>query len=125
MTSEQWPRNHSEALGEIASLRQQLADEREAHQAALTIPNNLLMSEQRESELLRGQLAAARRENEAMREIVDAARLMPRETPAAGGCTTMHAFEIEAANVWAMDRALTQFDRLTNEQSLTANVGRE
>ena len=49
-------------------------------------------------------------ENERLRAVVDAARLMPRRTPAAGGCSTEHNFKIEASTVWALDKALNELD---------------
>lgn len=44
-------------------------------------------------------------------EVIQAARNMPRRTPAPGGCSTVHDFKIEAGTVWAMDRALDEFDK--------------
>jgi ATP:corrinoid adenosyltransferase len=47
---------------------------------------------------------------EALTELEEAARHMPRATPAPGGASTIHNFEIEAAWVWANDRALKKLD---------------
>lgn len=49
---------------------------------------------------------------DAMQEVVEAARLMPRETPAAGACSTIHDFKIDAGTVWNLDRALHKLDAL-------------
>jgi hypothetical protein len=38
--------------------------------------------------------------------LLAAAENMPRRTPGPGGCSTVHAFEIEAGHVWANDRAI-------------------
>lgn len=45
-----------------------------------------------------------------LREVADAARQMPRETPAPGSCVTVHQFPIEAGVVWTLDRALNNLD---------------
>jgi hypothetical protein len=44
-------------------------------------------------------------------DVEKAARKLPRETPAAGGCSTVHSFAIEAAHVWANDAALDALDQ--------------
>ena len=49
-------------------------------------------------------------ENIRMKAVVDAARLMPRETPDAGGASTEHDFKIPAHAVWALDKALLHLD---------------
>jgi hypothetical protein len=53
---------------------------------------------------------------EALEAVVAAARKMPRATPAAGGCSTVHPFAIEAFAVWDLDRALTALDKLEPSQ---------
>jgi hypothetical protein len=47
---------------------------------------------------------------DALQAVADAARQMPRETPAPGACSTVHDFKIEAGTVWALDRALKKLD---------------
>lgn len=49
-------------------------------------------------------------ERDEAREVVAAARNMPRRTPAAGGSSTVHQFQIEACHVWALDLALDRYD---------------
>lgn len=43
-------------------------------------------------------------------ELIEAARLMPRKTPAAGHAGKLHTIGIEASSIWAMDGALKKFD---------------
>jgi len=43
-----------------------------------------------------------------IRKLIEAAKDMPRETPASGGSTTIHLFKIPAATVWALDKALKE-----------------
>lgn len=50
-------------------------------------------------------------ENAILSLVVDAARRMPRRTPASGGASTNHTFIIEAGAVWDLDRALTELDK--------------
>jgi hypothetical protein len=45
-----------------------------------------------------------------LREVAEAARQMPRATPAPGGASTEHTFTISAGAVWTLDRALQQLD---------------
>ena len=47
---------------------------------------------------------------EIVQELIEAAKDMPRKTPAAGGCGTIHDFKIEAAAVWALDDVLTKIE---------------
>jgi len=42
--------------------------------------------------------------------VIEAARHMPRRTPKAGGASTMHDVQVEAAYIWMNDRALTAYD---------------
>lgn len=43
-----------------------------------------------------------------IRELIEAAKDMPRHTPAPGGAGTIHTFKIDAATVWALDKALNK-----------------
>lgn len=43
-------------------------------------------------------------------DVIAAARNMPRRTPKAGGCSTVHDFRIDAGTVWALDQALSELD---------------
>jgi len=45
-----------------------------------------------------------------VQEVIDAARDMPRATPAPGGSSTEHDFKIAAHAVWRLDRALKKLD---------------
>lgn len=45
-----------------------------------------------------------------LRAVADAARALPRTTPAPGGAGTEHPYQIEAAKVWALDLALKALD---------------
>jgi len=47
----------------------------------------------------------------AFEELEQAARHLPRATPAPGDTSTLHNFRIEAAWVWANDRALKMIDK--------------
>lgn len=49
---------------------------------------------------------------EIVQELIEAAKDMPRKTPAAGGCGTIHDFKIEAAAVWALDNVLKKIEAL-------------
>ena len=51
-------------------------------------------------------LAAAAETLKALPGVVEAASAMPRTTPAGGGASTVHTYQIEASTVWALDRAL-------------------
>lgn len=57
-------------------------------------------------------IKALETENEALLAVEEAARNLPRETPAPGGAGTEHPFMIAAAHVWDNDRALGQLDKL-------------
>lgn len=46
-----------------------------------------------------------------LREVVEAARNMPRRTPGSGGAETPHQFTIDAGHVWQLDRALKKLDQ--------------
>lgn len=54
-------------------------------------------------------------ERDAMKDVVNAAKLMPRFVPGAGVASTVHVFRIEAGIVWALDKALRA---LTSLQSI-------
>ena len=43
-----------------------------------------------------------------IQELIEAAKDMPRHTPASGGAGTVHTFKIDAATVWALDKALNK-----------------
>lgn len=58
-----------------------------------------------------------------LRAVANAARLLPRTTPKGGGAYTMHVYQIEAAEVWALDRALKALD--ANEQGQEVAITRE
>jgi hypothetical protein len=63
-----------------------------------------------------------------MDEVISAARAMPRRTPAAGGAGTIHKFDIEASTVWALDRALKDYDaahgtQADNNRLVTITIG--
>jgi uncharacterized ParB-like nuclease family protein len=49
---------------------------------------------------------------DAMQDVVAAAKLMPRETPAPGACCTVHDFKIDAGTVWNLDIALRKLEAL-------------
>jgi hypothetical protein len=60
---------------------------------------------------------------DALRDVVEAARRMPRATPAPGGAGTIHQFPIEAGAVWMLDRALLRLDALANTTQPVAGQG--
>ena len=43
-----------------------------------------------------------------VQELIEAAVDMPRHTPAPGHAGKVHTFEIDAATVWALDKALNK-----------------
>lgn len=45
-----------------------------------------------------------------LEDVVEAARALPRETPAQGTASTVHDFKIEAGDVWGLDLALKRLD---------------
>lgn len=50
---------------------------------------------------------------EAMTRVIEAARKMPRTTPAPGGANTVHTFEIPAWIIWEFANALADYDNST------------
>lgn len=54
---------------------------------------------------------------EIVQELIEAAKDMPRKTPAAGGCGTIHDFKIDAATVWALDRVLRKIEALQKKKN--------
>lgn len=69
------------------------------------------------NEACRQMMREAADELEATWLAVGAARKMPRWTPKGGGAGTLHTYQIEAAVVWDLDRALTAL-----EQSMTGDT---
>lgn len=51
-----------------------------------------------------------RGEVQALRKVVEAARQMPRRTPAGGAASTPHPFILFAYQVWGLDTALRDLD---------------
>jgi len=49
---------------------------------------------------------------EMIQELIEAAKYMPRETPEAGGCGTIHTFKIDAGTVWRLDAILKKFEAI-------------
>lgn len=47
-----------------------------------------------------------------VQELIEAAKDMPRKTPAAGGSGTIHDFKIDAGAIWALDKVLTKIEAL-------------
>jgi hypothetical protein len=56
-------------------------------------------------------------------KVIKAARNMPRQTPKPGGCSTVHDFQIEAGTVWALDKALTEYDAILSLPSTLEGGG--
>jgi hypothetical protein len=52
----------------------------------------------------------SQRELELLWTVANAARKMPRETPAPGVASTVHTFQIEAGVVWELDYALSALE---------------
>lgn len=49
---------------------------------------------------------------EMIQELIETAKCMPRATPKAGGCGTVHTFQIDAGTVWRNDAILKKFEAL-------------
>lgn len=59
------------------------------------------------------------KENERLSAVVEAARFMPRSTPAPGTAHTVHDFVIPAWAVWDLDRALKVLDAVDQQTTVT------
>lgn len=56
-------------------------------------------------------LEAVCEELELLRDVEEAARDLPRRTPAVGGASTEHSYKLAAWKVWSNDMALKALDR--------------